>query len=125
VWARGLVALAAVDQAAAINARRGLTGTASVGERLVGWYVEVGYDVLRHVRTEQSLIPFTRFESLDTQDRVPAGFAADPANDLDVLTVGAMWKPIPQIALKADYQRRRNAARTGVDQLGVALAYLF
>jgi hypothetical protein len=81
--------------------------------------------VLRRVRTGHELIPFLRYESLDTQDRVPQGFAADPANDLEVFTVGGMWKPIPQVALKADYQIRSNAARTGVDQLGVALAYLF
>lgn len=125
IWARGVAALAAVDQAAEINALRGLTGAESVGERLVGWYVEAGYDVLRRVRTGHELIPFLRYESLDTQDRVPQGFAADPANDLEVFTVGGMWKPIPQVALKADYQIRSNAARTGVDQLGVALAYLF
>jgi hypothetical protein len=125
IWARGVAALATVDQAAEINALRGLTGTESVGERLVGWYVEAGYDVLRRVRTGHELIPFLRYESLDTQDRVPEGFAADPANDLEVFTVGGMWKPIPQVALKADYQIRSNAARTGVDQLGVALAYLF
>jgi hypothetical protein len=125
LWARGVAALATVDQAAEINALKGLTGSASVGERLVGWYVEAGYDVLRHVRTGQALIPFVRYESLNTQDRVPAGFAADPANDLEVITLGGMWKPIPQVAVKADYQLRRNAARTGVDQLGVGLAYLF
>lgn len=125
LWLRGVAALASVDQAAEINAIRDLTGAASVGERLIGYYVEAGYDVLRHVRTGHQLIPFARYEALDTQDRVPAGFAADPANDQKIITVGAMWKPIPQIAVKGDYQVRRNDADTGVDQLGVALAYLF
>ncbi|HET7039391.1 MAG TPA: hypothetical protein VFH97_05855, partial [Gemmatimonadales bacterium] len=122
---RGLAAVATVDQAAEINALRGLTGTASVGQRLAGWYVEAGYDVLRHVRTAHQLMPFARYESLNTQDEVPDGFAADPANDLDVVTLGGAWKPLPQIAVKLDYQIRRNEARTGVNQLGVALGYLF
>jgi len=34
-------------------------------------------------------------------------------------------KPIEPIAIKLDWQRRRNAARTGVNQWNVGLGYLF
>ncbi len=122
---RGLFAMANVDDAAAINMARGLSGSASVGERLVGWYLQGGYDVLRHVRTSHQLVPYLRYEALNTQDRVPAGFSADPANDRRIVTLGAAWKPISNIALKADYQVERNAADTGVDRFHVNLSYLF
>lgn len=125
LWARALGALSTVQDVAAINAAKGLTDAESVGERLTGWYVEGGYNVLRHVRTTQELYPFVRYEAINTQARVPAGFAADPANDRTILAVGAAWKPIGQVVLKGDYQIRKNAASTGVDQVTVTLGYVF
>lgn len=122
---RALVAIATVDDVAAINAAKGLSGAASVGERLVGWYLQGGYDVLRQARTAHQLVPYLRYERLNTQDRVPAGFSADGGNDRTIVSLGAAWKPIPHIAVKADYQLHRTAADTGVDRLNVNLSYLF
>ena len=122
---RGLIAVATLDDAAAINELNGLAGAASVGDRLVGWYLQGGYDVLRGRRTSQQLTPYLRYEQLNTQDRVPAGFAADPENDQSLLTLGTMWKPLANISLKADYQIVQNEAETGVNQLNVSLGYLF
>ncbi len=122
---RGLVAVADVGDVPEVNAVRGLTGQASVGERLFGWYLQAGYDVLRGVRTSQRLVPYVRFERLNTQDQVPAGFAANPATDRSIVSLGAAWNPIMQIVLKVDYQVHSNDADTGVDQLNVALGYLF
>lgn len=122
---RGLFAMATVDDAAELNEVSGFSGTASVGDRLVGWYVQGGYDVLRGSRSGHQLLPYVRYERLNTQDRVPDGFAANPANDRTILTVGAMYRPLPNIALKVDYQVNRNEAETGVNQLNVNLGYLF
>jgi hypothetical protein len=125
LWLRALGTIASVNDVPAINAARGLTGTASVGERLWGWYVEGGYNVLRRARTTQELYPYARYESLNTQHRVPDGFTANPANDLTILSIGAAWKPIGQVVLKGDYQIRSNAAETGVNQVSVQLGYIF
>ena len=92
--------------------------------RFVGTYVEAGYDVL-FGRGSASLVPFARWEQFDTQDEVPRGFAADPANDVRVWTFGLQYRPIPQVVLKTDYQDVRNEARTGVNQWNVALGWLF
>jgi hypothetical protein len=121
----GLLALSTVDDAAQLNELIGLTGDSSVGERLIGWYLQGGYDVLRNTRSEHQLVPYVRYEQLDTQERVPAGFSANPANDRRLLTLGAMWKPLPNVSLKADYQVVNNEAETGVNQLNVNLGYLF
>jgi hypothetical protein len=45
-----------------------------------------------------------RWESFDTQEEVPSGFAADPANDQDILTAGLNWRPRPNLVFKAEYQ---------------------
>jgi hypothetical protein len=122
---RGLVARSTLDDAAEVNELNGLAGSQSVGEEALGWYVQGGFDVLRFARTSHQLIPYLRYERLDTQREVPAGFARNPANDRSIVSLGAMWKPIPQVALKADYQWHANEADTGVNQLSVNLGYLF
>jgi len=122
---RALVAGATVDDVIELNALRGLTGAGSIGEELGGWYVQAGYDLLRAAGTTHQLIPYARYEALNTQKEVPAGFTANPANDRTVLTVGAAWKPIPEAVLKVDYNKHSNEADTGLSQLSVALGYLF
>jgi hypothetical protein len=56
---------------------------------------------------------------------VPAGFVADPANDVESLTLGVAFKPIEQIILKVDHQNYDNAAGTGVDRFNVLLGWIF
>ena len=122
---RALYALADQDDAAGINALKGLEGDASVGERLWGGYLQVGYDVLRTADTSHQLIPFVRYEALNTQAEVPAGFSANPATDDTIVTLGFSWKPIPSVVGKIDYEIHSDEAETGVDQFNVALGYLF
>ena len=121
---RGLLAIATLDDAAEINELNGFIDAASVGDRMLGWYVQGGYDVL-HGRSAHQVVPYLRYEQVNTQDQVPDGFAADPANDRRLVTVGAMWKPLPNISVKADYLVSGTEAETGVNQLNVNLGYLF
>jgi hypothetical protein len=122
---RGLLSIATLGDAVAINQLNGLSGSSSVGERMIGWYLQAGYDVLRARGSEQQLVPYVRYERFNTQSKVPAGFSADPANDSRFITLGAVWKPLPNVSLKTDYQVARNKAHTGVNQLNVDLGYLF
>ncbi len=122
---RGVFALAHVDDVEHINAAKDLTGDESVGERQVGWYLQAGYDVLHSAATTHQVIPYVRYEQIDTQARVPDGFAADPANDASIVSIGAAWKPITNLVVKADYQIRSNKADTGIDQFNAAIGYVF
>jgi hypothetical protein len=128
--ARALYAKTEIDDVAnlnaAITARDATFAGKSVGEEQFGWYGEVGYDVLSHRdATRHALIPYVRYERYDTQDRVPAGFTANPASDVTIETFGLAWKPIPNVVVKADWNVVENAARTGVDQANLAVGYLF
>jgi hypothetical protein len=122
---RGLFALSGVDDVPGINSAQGFTGDESVGERLVGWYLQAGYDVLHRAPTTQRLIPYVRYEQLNTQDRVPSGFSSNPATDREIIMIGAAWNPITNLIVKADYTINRNGAGTGVDQFNVNIGYLF
>jgi hypothetical protein len=94
-----------------------------VGTRQFGGYLEAGYDLLRGGK--QALVPFLRWERMNTQADVVSGVVAAGANDLTVLTVGLNYKPIPNVAVKADYQKLENHARSGRNQFNVALGYYF
>lgn len=99
----------------------------SVGSRIEGWYGQAGYDVLTpfSADTVQSLIPFVRYERYDTQDRVPSGFVTTGANDVKVLTYGAVYKPIPHLAIKLDFQDVDRGDDSGTDQVNAGISYLF
>jgi hypothetical protein len=123
---RALYAGSSIGQAAEVNALNGLTGDESVGSRQEGWYVQGAFDVLSLVPgAKAALLPYARYEEYDTQARVPAGYARNPANDNRELTLGLAFQPIDQLIFKADWQERHNAARTGVNQWNVSLGYIF
>jgi hypothetical protein len=121
---RALMAHAFVD-ADRINVAQGFTGADSVGSRLAGYYLQAGYNVLQQLETEQQLIPYFRYEWLDTQSRTPAGFASDPANEQKIYVFGASYKPIVNLALKTDYQQNANDAGATAHAWNVSLGYLF
>jgi hypothetical protein len=94
-----------------------------VGTRQWGGYLEAGYDILAGGRS--SLVPFVRWERLNAQQAVIPGVTPLGETDQTVLTVGANFRPIPHVAVKADAQTFRNAARTGRDQVNLALGFYF
>lgn len=98
-----------------------------VGSKLFGGYVEGAYDVLSLVKNSKGhyLAPFFRYERYDTQADTPSAFAKNPANSRVEYTAGLTYKPIPQVAVKADHQWMLNQARTGINQWNLGLAYIF
>ncbi len=127
---RGLYTVGTIGDATQINELNGLSGQGSVPSRFAGGYAEAGFNVLSFRQgggklPDAAIFPFVRYERYNTQERVPVGYAANPANDVTLWTFGAMFTPIPQIALKADYQSYSNEARTGVSQWNLSLGWLF
>ena len=94
-----------------------------VGTRQWGGYLELGYDLLGG--SKQALIPYARWERLNAQQAVVAGVVATGEQDQTLVTAGVAYKPIPQIAVKADWTRSENRALTGRDQFSLALGYTF
>ncbi len=121
---RGLWARAELDDVARLNEALGYEGIESVGETLEGGYLQAGYDVLAG-RGKSSLTPYLRWEQLNTQQEVPEGWSANPANDVQVLTLGLAYQPIEQLIFKAEFQNIDNEAETGVDQFNLSMGYIF
>jgi hypothetical protein len=126
LWLRGLYAHTTVAQADLVNQLNNFEGDESVGSRQEGWYLQGGFDVLSLVAaSKMNLIPFARYEQYDTQAAVPVGYERNPENDVKQLTLGLAFQPIPQLIVKADWQQRHNAAKTGVNLWNASLGYVF
>ena len=100
------------------------TGSGTVvGEEMSGWYLEAGYDLMSVLRPEsvQSLVPYARYEELDTHASVAPGLGADPAQDETIATLGLDWFPIDSIVFKAAYQDFDQ----GTDRFQLSLGYVF
>ncbi len=99
---RALGAWTGIQNAADVSEQNDQT----IGSRQDGWYVEAAYDILPHLvrGTRQSVAPFLRYEQVDTQAAVPAGFEPDTSLDNTIYTVGFSYKPIDKVVIKADYK---------------------
>jgi hypothetical protein len=99
--------------------------TGPIPERIQGGYIELAYDVLHELHVQHELLPFVRFETYDTQAKVPSGYRREPSLDVDELTMGLTYRPIPQLAFKGDVQLRDR--RYGLDELQVnfGFGYMF
>ena len=122
---QALTALASVDNADKLNEMKGLTGSGSVGEKMSGWYAQLGYDLLFSSASEQALLPYVRYEAVNTQVDVPSGYSSSGSKDFNVTTIGLAWKPIGNTVLKTDYEIHSNASSSGINQFNVAIGWLF
>ena len=122
---RALFAEASIDEAAAVSLALRRPLNAPIAETLRGGYLQAGYNVLSQVNTPAALMPYVRYERVNTQHRVPAGFTRDLAQDATFSTLGVELKPIPNVVLKTEYQWIRNEANTGRNQFNINLGYAF
>ena len=123
---RGLWTRSTIGDVALINEQNDLSGDGSVGEVQGGWYVEAAFDVMTlKPKGRWGISPYIRYEELNTQEEVPAGYGSSGRYDQSLLTAGFEVKPLPQVVFKLDYQWVGNEARTGVNRFNVAMGYLF
>jgi len=118
-----------IGDAAALNtalvAAMNMEGPVSAQAR--GGYAEAGYDLLRLLTPEatETLTLFGRYDYVDTQASVPAGFIARPEFRRHSLTAGLTFRPIPQIALKLDYRRHFFGAGESRNEVASAITWMF
>jgi hypothetical protein len=128
--ARAEFALLFIGDTAALNQALAANDPATslpVAKRSQGGYLEAGYDVMRLIApaTDQSVTLFGRYDYVNTQASVAAGYVANPALVRHTLALGLVYRPIPHIALKGDYMRREFGAGAGFNELAAALAWMF
>ncbi|MDD5037293.1 MAG: hypothetical protein PHE55_21410 [Methylococcaceae bacterium] len=99
---RALGAWGHIGNAGLLSAAKGET----IGSSNFGWYAEAAYDVMPLLFKDSThyLAPFFRFERYDTIASAPKGFDDDKSWDRWIYQGGLTYKPIQNIALKADYR---------------------
>ena len=123
--ARALFAHATVDDAGNASRAMALPVNGAIAEALQGGYVQLGYNVLSQTNLSAAVTPYVRYEKVDTQHEVPAGFTRDFTRDGTFTTAGVDFKPIPNVVIKAEHQWISNAANTGRNQFNLNLGYSF
>ena len=120
---RALYAQADLDDVDPFNSARQLAADDRLADSMNGYYGEVGFDVLTLLAPGQraQLIPFARYERIDTQASVPAGAVADRSQADEILTFGLNYKPVPQVVVKLDYERWDD----DFDRLNLLFGYVF
>ena len=124
---RALMARASLSDAAMLNMALGKSGSSGVGSGLAGQYIQVGYDLLSQVPAAGGvgLTPYVRYETVDTQAEMPAGFERSLSTDNTYFTFGIELKPNPGVVLKVDHAWVSNDANSGVNQFNINLGYAF
>ena len=94
-----------------------------LGSRLVGYYIEAGYNLLHNAETSQKLVPFLRYEKYNTHSRTEGNLTKNSAYDRTDITFGIGWWLSNGAVLKADYQAFKNAFddSSGQFNLGVGI----
>lgn len=79
-----------------------------VGSSMLGYYVEAGYNVFRFIKTKMQLVPFVRYEFLNTQNTVESNISKNLAYEQTVITSGFTLMLIQGAVVKADVQFIKN-----------------
>lgn len=87
-----------------------LKGNTDLGSALMGYYVEVGYNVFRllKLKTTQKLDAFVRYETYDTHFKVTDDRIKNDAYNRTDITTGLSYHIAPGAVFKVDYQRFLN-----------------
>ena len=85
-------------------------GGGNLGSSMYGYYIDLGYNVLRTVKTEKQLIPFVRYSNYDTHYTVSENITDNPAYQKNVVTTGLSFFLTSGAVVKADMQFVKTGA---------------
>lgn len=86
--------------------------SSDLGSSMIGWYAEVGYNVLRTMQTEKQLVPFVRYEFLDTHNSVEGSVQKKASYEKNVLSTGLTFALTKGAVVKGDVQFLKSGGDT-------------
>jgi hypothetical protein len=124
---RGLFAINWLDDAEQLSTSLGLPSGKPVGDRMLGGYGELAYDVWALItgNNDKYLAPFARVEYVDTQNSVPSGFSRDGTKRYVVSSFGMNFKPHPNVVLKAEYRNFSVQDGDISDEISLGMGFAF
>jgi len=111
-------------------------GNQNVASNMLGYNVQFGIHVpqLLQMATTQDFVFHIMYEFVDTQNDAAPGFVKLTQHERDVYTVGGVWFPTPNVAVKADYTHTDFDENPGLapgtinlntDQVNLGIAFMF
>ena len=90
-----------------------------------GFYLESAFRLLPNPPRE--VRAFVRYENVDTQFRMPAGYLPLPEFDRTQWVIGASYFPDPDVVIKTDFviQRNRSEAPRAPNSFNLGLGWWF
>jgi len=89
-------------------------GSTDLGKQMFGYYAEAGYNVFKTTKIKTELIPFVRYEFINTHHET-VGFEPNKKYETQLITSGLNWKINSAVVLKVDYQWIKTAAQSKYD----------
>ncbi|MCK4746047.1 MAG: hypothetical protein KAT15_03390, partial [Bacteroidales bacterium] len=97
-----------------------------LGSSMLGYYLEVGYDVLNGFGTgEKKLVPFVRYENYNTHLSVDENLTVNDAYNRTDITLGIGYWFTEGAVVKTDYQRFTDAAGSGKNIFNMGIGFMF
>jgi len=96
----------------------------TIGSQQIGWYVEGAYHLGQLINSPLDLVPFVRWEDIDTQAGITA-LNRTPGTDRQVLTTGLAFYPHHDVAIKADYERWHDDTDDTAARYNLGIAFEF
>ncbi len=96
-----------------------------LGSAHLGYYAELGYNVLQHKQTERELIPFVRYAKYNTHHKVEDGIVKNKSYERELITLGVSYFMTKNVILKADYQKITDGNDTDYDMLNFGINFVF
>jgi len=121
---RALGAYGHIGDAAVLSQAKGET----IGSANYGWYTEVAYDIMPWLWKDSSqyLAPFFRYERYNTLASVPTGFDNYGGfYDRWIYQGGLTYKPIQNIAIKADYRNISSNGGPVPDEFNLGVGFIY
>lgn len=98
----------------------------AVGKKQAGWYVELAYHIPFFLKeAEHEVVGFARYEEINTQKSLAAGLTGNPAYDRDVTTIGLAYYPVPDVALKANFDIWNDGTGDDWNVFNLGATYMF
>lgn len=89
-------------------------GDTDLGKQMFGYYTEIGYNVFKTTKFKSELIPFLRYEYINTHHET-LGFEPNKKYETQIITSGLNWKVNSGVVLKVDYQWIKTAVQSEFD----------
>ncbi len=130
VFVRAQYAIALMNSTGQLNQILEKTGLHGVGSRMVGGYVEGGYNLLAHREDGTMVMPYMRGEASNSQDALPRpslnlGLIKNWYVDFIIWIYGVEVRPIPALSIKTEYERIHDQNQIGWNEFHIDVSYTF